>query len=163
MQLEGGYRYYQTARLRLGVLLIYAYAALGVAATVLATAFDSHAFPVSVAAIGAAALVAVLIWGERVLTKTGLEECSQGFVDHTNLGSRLLLLQDIEHFDHRRVLSVDRVYAVRAPGNRGDPIQGLIQGRRIIWDGGETCDIVKELNARLDARRDLDWVSRRPD
>lgn len=148
-----GYRYYQSARLRSGVLFLYAYAAIGAAVTVLATAIDSKTFPVLVAAIGGAGFVAVVLWGERVVMKTGLEECPHGFIDHKNFGSRLLRLEDIQRFDHRRVLSVDRVYAVRVQGDRGDPIQGLIQGRRIVWDGGETDDIVDVLNARLHARR----------
>ena len=157
---DGGYRYYKSARLRSAVLFLYAYAASGAGLGVLATAVESKTFPVLTAAIGGAGLVVVALWGESIVMKTGLEECPRGFVDHRNIGSRLLLLEDITRFDHRRLLSVDRVYAVRVQGSGGDPIQGLLQGRRVVWDGGETHDIVEVLNTRLEARRAADGSSR---
>lgn len=149
---DRGYRHYQTARLRAGVFCLYGYLVAGLAACVLITATDTGTFPLALAVSCAGVVVAGVWWGERVIIKTGLEECPHGFIDRRNFGSRVLMFADIERFDHRKVLSVDRVFAVRADNGRGDPIQGLVQGRRVVWEGGETHDIVGVLNERLRAR-----------
>jgi hypothetical protein len=51
---------------------------------------------------------------------------------------------DIERFDH----GGSRVYVVLCSGERV-PLIGVAQGRRTVWRGGETSDIVGVLNDRL--------------
>ena len=145
------YEHFRSARIRMATRCIYAYLLAGATAIVLLSESDTGSFPLPVAVVCAGFLGAAIIWGERVTIKTGLEESPAGFIDHRNFGSRRLTFEDIERFDHRKTLSVDRVYAVRRDG-KGVPIQGLVQGRRMIWDGGETNDIVGVLNDRLHDR-----------
>jgi hypothetical protein len=128
---------------------LYVYLAAGGAVVV--SLSGSDLVPVVVACV--VVFVAAVVWGERVTVKVGLEESPEGYIDRNNFGRRLLRFEDIDHFDHRRTLSVDRVFAVRPGTGKADPIQGLVQGRRIVWDGGETRDIVGVLNERLEARR----------
>jgi hypothetical protein len=115
-------------------------------------AHDTGSFPVTLTGIYVVAALAVVAWCERVVVRTGLDECPEGFVNRSNFGARMLPLQDVEHFQSRRLRRVDRVYAVRRDGS-ATPIQGLTQGQPIVWDAGESRDIVGVLNERLDARR----------
>jgi hypothetical protein len=98
------------------------------------------------------ALAAAAIWDRRIARNVGLEECDGGFVDHHSLGSRVIRLDDVERFDHRRRATFDQVFVVLRDG-RAIPVQGLQEGQRVVWDGGETHHIVALLNERLATRR----------
>lgn len=103
---------------------------------------------------GVYVVVALVVvgWCERVVVRTGLQECPEGFVNRSNFGSQLLRLPDVERLEGRETGTIDRVYAIRRDGSAA-PIQGLAGGRPIVWDGGQSRDIVDVLNDRLDARR----------
>jgi hypothetical protein len=153
------YRYYRPPRLRLALRIAYVVYGCFAVVAVLGTARDNaHGCAncwseTQAAALFGALLVVAVVWGELVVIKTGLEECQAGFIDHHNFGSRVLRLQDIERFDHRKSGRLERVFAVREHDGKGIPIQGLFQGRRVAWQDGDTDDIVAVLNERLLARR----------
>ena len=151
--LADGYRTYQRrhARRILRTTLYPAIVVLGVI-FVLGNAHDTGSFPVTVTAIYVVAALILVGWCERVVVRTGLDECPEGFVNRSNFGGKVLRLQDVERFESRKTGTINRVYAVRRDGSSA-PIQGLTQGQPIVWDGGESRDIVSVLNERLDARR----------
>jgi hypothetical protein len=97
-------------------------------------------------------LVALLLWCERIAVKSGLVEQEDGLLNLHPYGRRLVRWTDLDRFDHRKRGTKDRVYAVEG-GGRWIPLIGIEEGPRVIWDGGESRDIVGVLNARLEARR----------
>jgi hypothetical protein len=92
--------------------------------------------------------------------RTGLEERPDGFVDHGNFYKRFIALEDIERFEERpspipkaaRVVMVLREdHHVRFVVGRVKIAQGVWQHRKVVWDGGETRDVVAVLNERIGA------------
>jgi hypothetical protein len=151
--LADGYRFYQRRHAR-RILRATMYPAIVIfgAIFVVGSAHDSGSFPVTLAGIYVVAALVVVGWCERVVVRTGLQECPEGFVNRSNFGSQLLRLQDVARFESRKTVTIDRVYAVRRDGSAA-PIQGLAEGQPIVWDGGESREIVGVLNERLEARR----------
>ena len=54
----------------------------------------------------------------------------------------------MDRFEHQRQGTHDIVYVRLTDGNRRR-LTNLLQGQRVLWDGGETKDIVGVLNERL--------------
>jgi hypothetical protein len=102
------------------------------------------------ALVFAVLFMAIIVWGERLGVKQGLYESEVGVTCVTFFGAYTLLWGDIVGFDHRRAGTWDRVYAKLADG-RSRVLPVVLQGQRVVWDGGETRDIVAVLNGRLAA------------
>lgn len=150
--LDTDYRHYHARHLRRTLRVIYAYVILGGGVILLIDVRDRGVPPTALAVVYGAFLLAGIAWGERVSIKTGLEECPEGFIDRHNFGSRRLRLEEVARFESAKTLGVGRVYAVRRSDGKRVPVPGLTQGRLMVWDGGETHDIVSILNDRLQAR-----------
>lgn len=127
---------------------MYPVLALFSAMFIAGNALDHHGLTVLPVAVCLALVTAAVTWCETLVMRTGLQESSEGFINHSNLGTTVLPLSRIEQFQSRRIGLVDRVYAVSADGV-GTPIQGLSQGQPVVWDDGESHDIVGVLNTRL--------------
>jgi hypothetical protein len=145
------YHYYRPPALRRSLRIAYAITlVLGVLAT-LGNASDGVSVGWSAVLFGVV-LAVFVAQGERTTIHTGLEERADGFVDHGNFGSRFIALADVERFEEGPGPFGTRVWAV-CPEGRPRLIQGVFQGRRVAWDGGETRDIISVLNERLAAAR----------
>ena len=88
---------------------------------------DHGSIPLLLPLTGAVALAGIVAWDRRVARNVGLDEVEEGFVDRRSLGNRLLLLEDIDRFDHRRRGTFDQVFAIMRDG-RAFPIVGLQEG-----------------------------------
>jgi len=95
--------------------------------------------------------LAIVVWTECVTIKTGLEERQDGYVIRRNFGHSHLRFTDVVRFAHTTG-RISTVYALREDGKRV-LVPGLVEGRRVVWDSGQTCHIVDVLNARLGEQR----------
>jgi hypothetical protein len=86
------------------------------------------------------------VWfGELVIRNGGLYETATG-ISNQRLwrGYRCEKWQDIDRFQSAKT----RVVVIRRDGSAW-PLQGVAQGYRTVWNGGETRDVVAVLNERL--------------
>lgn len=153
-QSEDGWHHYRIPGTRIGLRVAYVIVVLALAVIFADYQSDHGSLPLPLILSFALVWVAFVVVVERVSVKTGLEEREAGFVDRQNFGSRLLLLEQVDRFDHRKDMTLNRVYAVMRDG-KYVPLVGLQQGQRVVWRGGETRDIVGVLNERLHDRREL--------
>lgn len=151
--MEQSMRYYQMAITRTGTRAVYVVGIAFMAIAVAGTLADSDSVSVPLVLVITVACIGLIVWGEKTWIKMGLEEVPEGYIDRHHLGSRALRLEDIDCFESRKDLTVNRVYAIRRTNGMGIPIQGLVQGRRVLWNGAETRDIVRILNEGLNERR----------
>lgn len=143
------YRYYQRRNLRRIIRLsVYPVLTLFSAVFIAGNALDHDGLTLFPALVCLVLVAPAMSWCETRVMRTGLQESSEGFVNHGNLGSSVLPLRRIEQFQSRRIGLVDRVYAIGTDGV-ATPIQGLSQGQPVVWHDGESRDIVGVLNARL--------------
>lgn len=100
-----------------------------------------------------AVLALIVVWSERALPRAGMYESAEGIRIVRLGGSVTLRWELIARFEHSDRRPRSRVLVV---ANNGQvvPIVGTAQGARIVWNGGETRDIVGVLNERL-----LTWRS----
>jgi Bacterial PH domain len=108
--------------------------------------YDNPSLPVAI--VFAALFMAVVAWGEMRGVKQGLYESEVGVRCVTFYGTCILPWADLVEFDHRRAGTWDRVYAKLADGEV-KVLPAVFQGQRVVWDGGETRNIVGVLNDRL--------------
>jgi hypothetical protein len=101
---------------------------------------------------------ALIVWGERRGVRQGLYESELGLTVVNLYTSYPLLWADVAGFDHRRTGTWDRVYAKRSDG-RVRAVATVLQGQRVVWDDGETRDIVGVLNQRLAEVRGVSQVA----
>jgi hypothetical protein len=101
-----------------------------------------------VALVLVVAFLAIIAWGERRGVKQGLYESETGLTCVHWFGSYVLPWPEVVEFDHRRAATWDRVYAKRTDG-RLRLLASVLQGQRVVWEGGETRDIVGVLNERV--------------
>lgn len=109
---------------------------------------QSHISPVAIAIPAFTFLCLVAVWGERLMVRGGMYESAAGLKVVNGFGTTLLPWDSITRFERSPAWPTSRVLVVRATGRR-TAIVGTAQGARITWDGGETRDIVGELNGRL--------------
>jgi hypothetical protein len=152
-QSDDGWHHYRLPGTRIGLRVAYVILAIALAVIFADYEGDHGSLPVLLVVISALVWVFFVVVVERVSVKTGLEECDAGFVDRQNFGSRLLPLEQVDRFDHRKELTLNRVYAVMRDGTYA-PLVGLQQGQRVVWRRGETRDIVGVLNERLHDRQE---------
>lgn len=148
---HGDLRYYQAEWLiRRTRRTIYAFCVSCVAALPLVVLSEGSAFPWAVTGGLAMFNGLILLWFEKIATRSGLEERSDGYAYHHNFGTTVVPLSKVDRFE-----------AGRLPFRRGTPgvvlvqpdggylqVQGLIQGKPTGWEGGQTDDIVGLLNER---------------
>jgi hypothetical protein len=108
--------------------------------------YDNPALPVAI--VFAVLFMAIVVWGETRGVKQGLYESEVGVSCVTFYSTYMLPWEDLVEFDHRRAGTWDRVYAKLTDG-RFRVLPAVLQGQRVIWDGGETRNIVEVLNDRL--------------
>src|SRR5438067_1456098 len=115
--------------------------ALGFSGWLWFEAVVNHQLSWPVSAVFTCGFLGLIAWGERMVIKTGLYENEQGIVYRNAYGARLLPWDELERFDHRRLGTKDRVLAIMRNGHVL-PLTGMLQGQRVIWDSGETQDVV---------------------
>jgi hypothetical protein len=99
-----------------------------------------------------AGLIVVYGWANVGAAKGGLYESDEG------IALRLLFKNveygwgEVEAFGHQRRGTHDLVYVRLSDGSRR-LVMNVLQGQRVIWDGGETRDIVGVLSERMADRR----------
>jgi hypothetical protein len=108
--------------------------------------YDNPSLPVALVLV--VLFSAVITWGEWRGVKQGLYESELGLTCVHFYGSLVLPWDEIAAFEHRKAGTWDRVYA-RLRDGRFRPLPTVLQGQRVVWDGGETRDIVGVLNERL--------------
>jgi hypothetical protein len=100
-------------------------------------------------AITLLATVWSVVQGVALWTKGGVQEGPAGISNRRVFGgTNTWQWANIERFSNRG----SRVYVV-LKSQRAWPLVGVAQGHRNLWQGGNTLDIVHELNKRLAARR----------
>ena len=149
---ETAERQYRMPRARTGLRVMYALLALLGVVFVIGYRADHGSTPLLLLLVCAGVLVGFVAWDRRLAREVGLDEVEEGFVDRHSLGSRMLQLEDINRFDHRRRGTFDQVLAILRDG-RALPIVGLQEGQRVVWRDGETRSIVTVLNPRREERR----------
>lgn len=102
-------------------------------------------FPWAALAVFGVFLAALVAWGEAVLVKAGLTERPDGLCNAHQFGRELIPWSDVARFEAQRVGLKRVVYLVDHEG-RSREIPSLLEGRRVVWDGGETRSIVAVLN-----------------
>lgn len=98
------------------------------------------------------AFAAIIVWGEMMGVRAGLYESEVGLTCRSPYGSYRVGWPDIDTGDHRKVGTKDRVYVHLIHGH-WRVLPGVLQGQRVVWDGGETRDIVSVLTGRRDTWR----------
>jgi hypothetical protein len=94
-------------------------------------------------------LVLVTVWANVLAVTAGVYEVEDGIVAMSLfLGSTHYDWTQLASFEHRRRGTHDFVYARLTDGNRRR-LLNVLQGQRVVWDGGETRNIVGVLNERL--------------
>jgi hypothetical protein len=96
-------------------------------------------------------LGAIWVWAERLWGRAGLYETDEGLKIVHSFGSTTVRWESIERFEASLRSPKGRVRMIGKNGASG-LVVGTAQGSRIVWDDGETRDIVGELNRRLTAR-----------
>lgn len=133
---------------------IYAFCIFCIVALPLVVLAEGSGFPWAVTAGLVIFDGLIILWFEKITTRSGLEERIDGYAYHHNFGTTLVPLSNVARFE-----------AGRLPFRRGTPgvilvhpgggylqVQGLIQGKNVGWEGGDTNDIVGLLNERHTAR-----------
>lgn len=90
----------------------------------------------------------ISVWANVVAVKGGVYEKDDGITLRSLFSSAHLGWGDLDRFEHQRRGTHDFVYARLTDGSRRRVPEAL-QGQRVIWDGGETRDIVGVLNGRI--------------
>lgn len=98
--------------------------------------------------------IAIIVWGEWMGVPAGIYESEEGLKCRWLYGSYVVPWTEIVGFNHRKSGTKDRVYAHKTNG-RYRLLAGVLQGQRVVWDGGETRDIVAVLNERLATWRQM--------
>jgi hypothetical protein len=129
-------------------LIAVAYAGLIVAA------IDDQATSWPVVAIFGVAVSLIVLWVERVGTRIGVYERTDGLFCRTAVGSYLLPWASVDGFEAEHVLTHRYVYARRRSGGRVR--LPVAQGANVVWHDGATRDIVGVLNERLKPHQDMD-------
>lgn len=93
-------------------------------------------------------LAVVGIWGERLMIRGGMYETAGGLEVVHSFGTSLFPWEEIARFERSGSRPTSRVLVIGTSGETA-AIIGTAQGARIAWDGGQTQDIVGELNKRL--------------
>jgi hypothetical protein len=92
------------------------------------------------------------VWVNVIAVRGGLYESDEGIVLKLLFRSEGYRWDDVDQFEHRLIGTHDYVYVGLVDGSRRRVIN-MLQGLCVIWDGGETKDIVAVLSERLADRR----------
>lgn len=96
--------------------------------------------------------ITIDVWGNVGAAKGGLYESDEGIVLRLFFKTVEYGWEKVDGFGHQRKGTHDLVYVRLTDGSRR-VVRNVLQGQRVIWDGGETRDIVGVLSARLANRR----------
>jgi Bacterial PH domain len=118
----------------------------------LGLAFGSHKTNWTVMIVLGVWIVVISVWANVVAVKGGVYEGDDGITLRSFFGSTQFRWGDLDRFEHQRRGTHDIVYARLTDGSRRR-LTNLLQGQRVLWDGGQTNDIVAVLSERLAERR----------
>jgi nitrogen fixation-related uncharacterized protein len=93
-------------------------------------------------------VLAIVAWANIVAVTAGVYEEEDGIVARSLFGVARYEWAQLAGFDHARRGTHDYVYARLTDGSR-HRLTNVLQGQRVIWDGGQTDDIVSILSGRL--------------
>jgi len=102
-------------------------------------------------AVGAC-LGVIAVWANALAISAGVHEDEDGIVSRSLFGAKRYEWSDLAGFDHNRRGNHDYVYARLADGSQ-HRLTNVLQGQRVVWDEGQTKDIVAILSERLAQRR----------
>jgi hypothetical protein len=103
-----------------------------------------------VEALTGVGLVIVFVWGSLYARSAGVCVDEYGIVNRSLFRSRRYEWTQLAAFEDRYIGTKDCVYARLIDGNRRR--LSLLQGQTVLWDNGETKDIVGLLNQELAER-----------
>jgi hypothetical protein len=114
----------------------------------LALAFGSRDTNWTIMLVLGACLIVIAVWANVVAVKSGVYERDDGITLRSLFGSTHYGWGDLDRFEHQRRGTRDIVYARLTDGSRRR-LTNLLQGQYVLWDGGQTTDIVAVLSERL--------------
>jgi hypothetical protein len=146
------WRSYRVARNR---PLSWVYAAVMTAivmANVVRYGADEHGFPTQ-ALVETAFWTGVIGWFLWMSSRVGVDETDSGLISHSTFRNRVVAWDDIESFGvpPHQLLGWTQVCA-RCRSGRSVTLS-VSQGKRVVWQGGETLDIESVLTERLEKAR----------
>jgi hypothetical protein len=118
----------------------------------LGLAFGSHKTNWTLMIVLGIWIVVISAWANVVAVRGGVYEGDDGITLRSFFGSTHYGWGDLDRFEHQRRGTHDIVYARLTDGSRRR-LTNLLQGQRVLWDGGQTNDIVAVLSERLAERR----------
>ena len=136
-------RYYRLRWTRATTLLLTVL--YGIIWLLLAVSRGESSWPVVVA--GGCLLLAILVWWNFVSAFVGVYEVAGGIVARGPWRDRWFDWAELSGF-YDQLGTKDVVYARLRSGSRCK-LSNLLQGQRVVWEGGETRDIVGVLTERL--------------
>jgi hypothetical protein len=113
-----------------------------------ALAFGSQKTNWTIMVVLGAWIIVISMWANVVAVKGGVYEVDDGITLRSLFSSTHYEWGDLERFEHQRRGTHDFVYARLTDGSRRR-LANLLQGQRVLWDGGQTNDIVAVLSERL--------------
>jgi nitrogen fixation-related uncharacterized protein len=93
-------------------------------------------------------ILAIVVWANILAVTAGLYEDESGILIRSLFRSTRYEWTQLAGFEHARSGTHDYVYARLTDGRR-HRLANVLQGQRVLWDDGETKDIVAVLGARL--------------
>jgi hypothetical protein len=93
-------------------------------------------------------LIAMALWANVLAATAGVHEEESGILLRSLVNTSRYEWNQLTGFCDARKGTHDYVYAELADGSRRR-LTNVLQGQRVVWDGGETRDIVGVLNERL--------------
>lgn len=144
-------RYYRLAGVRWGRMLTYVIVIGG--SVFLIADYAARRGHVSIPLVAWCVICTmVLLWWDRRFGRCiGLEERGDVFVEHQTISTRSVPMNDVVEFVARRDWPHVDVVGLMQDGERWH-VASLRQKRLVRWIGGETRDVVSELNRRLRER-----------
>ena len=92
-------------------------------------------------------MLVIVVWANVIAVTAGVYEDENGIVTRALFGATRYEWIQLAGFEHARSGTHDYVYARLIDGRRRR--LAVLQGQRVLWDDGETKDIVAVLCARL--------------
>lgn len=111
-------------------------------------AFGSHKADWAMMIVLGGWIIVISVWANVVAVKGGVYEKDDGITLRSLFSSTHLGWGDLDRFEHQRRGTHDFVYARLTDGSRRR-LTNLLQGQRVLWDDGQTNDIVSVLSERL--------------
>lgn len=135
------YRLWWTKPVNIGMTVFWAFVWL-------VLAFGSHSTNWTLMIALGVFLLVMAVWANLLAVTAGVHEEKNGILLRSLVSSSRYEWNQLTGFYDVRKGTHDYVYAELLDGSRRR-LTNVLQGQRVIWDGGETRDIVGVLNERL--------------